>query len=188
MKTSKKTLSAAAYKAYLMIWSSKYSFARCQLSEEQRSFYLPKNKYVENWEPVEFILEGECYDDYQKCNHGFELFSLKFRELIDTHKTPSDKFQWLDASVTFHKETRPYFALHFYECDHIIDEQISTWNDNVEPRELIAPAFKSEVVAKHGIFSTGYLGDVPYVSGIMRKIILDAKMTDIVFEKSCVVD
>jgi hypothetical protein len=190
MKTSKKALSAAAYKAYLMTWGGNYYSTAYypELTKEQRFFYLPDNKYVENWEPVEFTLKGERYDDYQSATHGFRLFSERFRELIDTHKTPEDKFQWLDVSVTFHKETRPYFALHFYECDDIIDEQKSTWNDNIEPRGFIFPAFKRDIVAKHGIFSTGYSGDIPYVTGIMRKIILDAKMTGLVFEKSCVVD
>ena len=114
------------------------------------------------------------------------MCSERLMNIIETNKSVFDRFQWLDAMVAFKGEIRPYYILHFYSCDNILDNEATLWL-NTRLKDVVRPAFKKEIVRKHAIFSYKQGSDIPYVSLSMRTAIIDAKLDGIIFESARVV-
>jgi hypothetical protein len=175
---------------YWMCWGDckYYSFAK-DPKEAKREIFLPAGKFIEKWTPIHFRLEGDIFGDYQVCSHALQLFSLRFRELIDSMKTEKDKYQWLEDTVTFKKETRTYFILHFIDIDDVLDKDATLWN-SPKPRAII-PAFQKTKITGRSIFTYGDsvddTFDCVYVSKELRDAAKKMKMLGVKFERAKVV-
>ena len=156
--------------------------------------YLPKDQYVSEWMPVRLELQQPFpyFVDYPGCNKGFQLFSERFRDFIEEHKQPKDCFQWLENPVICGNELRPYFILHFYDADDVLDESRIVWNtptkfDAPGTKTIQVPAFSERKIQGRSIFTYANPGssinsDYIYVSKELKQAILKAKMTGVTFE------
>jgi len=154
---------------------------------------LPQDRYVYTWNPIKFKLSKPVFNDYLPNDEGLHLFSERFRKFIDQHKQPKDSFQWLENPVICGNEERPYYILHFYDHDDVLDESKVIWHPAV-PGNIIRPAFSACKIQGHAIFTYVNPGnpcdmDTPYVTKDLKKAILKAKMTGAThFEKTLVVN
>ena len=149
------------------------------------------NQYVDTWMPVRLELPKPYFDDYPGNDIGLRLFSVRFRDFIEEHKQPKDRFQWLENPVICGNEERPYFILHFYDADDVLDESRIVWNtptklDQPDKRTIQVPAFSARKIQGYSIFTydSGYTfnSDDIYVSKELKQAILKAKMTGVKFE------
>jgi len=150
----------------------------------------PKDQYIDAWEPVRLELPEPYFDDYPGNDIGLQLFSERFRDFIEQHKQPKDRFQWLENPVVCRNEERPYFILHFYDADNVLDESRIIFDEPYEigrPASIQVPAFSAQKIQGHSIFTyvdPGYThnSDRVYVSRELKQAILKAKMTGVTFE------
>jgi len=120
-----------------------------------------RGKLILDWKAIHCfihdpILKGEPFEDYQSVIHGFRLCSQRMKDLFEKNKSPDDKIQWLDATVTWNRETRPYYILHFYENTDVIDPVLSKWNSQTKTCDAIPKVFIGKKIGNHNIFSYPY--------------------------------
>jgi len=99
------------------------------------------------------IYKGEAFEDYQSVIHGFRLCSQRLKILLENNKSPVDKIQWLDATVTWNGETRPYYILHFFEDTDVIDPVLSRWNPVRKAYDALPKVYDREKIGNLNIFS-----------------------------------
>ena len=176
---------------YLLCWTTGLDGSVAMGPKDGKHNYLPKNQYVDTWMPIRLELPKSVFEDYQGNNKGFHLFSECFRDFIEQHKQPKDNFQWLENPVFCGNEERPYFILHFYDIDDVLDESRIIWHP--VDGTILKPAFSAKKICGHSIFT--YLthksniatGRV-YVTKELKKAILEAKMAGVTFEGKNVTD
>jgi|GEM_PF-5961141 len=166
------------------------------IQESDRYF---DNRYHQFWgKPVPYwktihcsILEDsvdgeEAFEDYQAVLHGFRLCSQRMKDIFEEHKSPDDKIQWLDATVTWNGETRPYYLLHFYEDIDILDPVLSKWNPETKKYDALHMVYVREKIVNHNIFS--YPGSIVglTVREFIVKEIKRQKMTGMTWEPAIV--
>jgi len=153
--------------------------------------YLPKNQYVDVWTPVRLELPKPYFEDYMGNSKGFRLFSERFRDFIEEHKQPKDRFQWLENPVFCGDEERLYFILHFYDADDVLDESRIIWHPVI--KSVLKPVFSAKKIQGHSIFTYvdpvfRHNSDTAYVTKEFKQASLKAKMTGTIFEAIAVTD
>jgi len=149
-------------------------------------------KMIPDWQTIHFAIRegssvmGDAFDDYQFVLHGFRLCSQRMKDLFETHKSPDDKIQWLDATVTWNGETRPYYVLHFYEDTDVVDPVLSQWNPKTKTYDAIPRIYIREKIGDHNIFALphDYLGLT--VRAFILKEIKRQQMTGMTWEPAIV--
>ena len=180
--------------AYFLCWTGRNDDSIAQSPKEIKWNYLPQNQYLntQTWIPVKFNLPKPSFEDYLANDMGFQLFSERFRDLIEKNRQPKDRFQWLDNPITCGNKECSYFVLHFYDIDDVLDEGRVIWHP-VDSTSILKPVFSAKKIHGHSIFT--YLNpghhhnsDKAYVSKELKNAILCAKMTGATFEATAVFD
>jgi len=178
--------------AYSLHWTSGIDGSTAMGPKDGKRNYLSKYQYADVWMPVRLELPQPIFEDYQGNSKGFRLFSKRFRDFIEQHKQPKDCFQWLENPVLCGDEKRPYFILHFYDTDDVLEESRIIWHP-ADPTDILKPVFSARKIQGHSIFTYVNPGlvvnsDKPYVTRELKQAILKAKMTGVTFEATAVVD
>ena len=176
--------------AYLLCWTSGIDGSTAMGPKDGKWDYLPKDQYVDIWTPIRLELPKPFFEDYLGNSKGFQLFSERFRDFIECHKQPKDRFQWLENPVICGKEERPYFILHFYDADNVLDESRIIWHP-VDNESILKPAFSAKKIQGHSLFT--YVDppsvcnmDSIYVTKELKHAILKSGMTGATFEATCI--
>ena len=192
MNAKKKAIPTKSRKeplAFFFCWTSGIEGSTALSPEGVEYYLIPQNQYIENWEAVRLDLPKPYFEDYLGNDMGFRLFSERFRDFIEQHKQPKDSFQWLENPVFCGEEKRPYFILHFYNTDDVLDKSRIIWHP--VDQSILKPVFCAKKIQGHSIFTyldINHLGDIPFVTQKLKCAILNTKMTGVTFEASAVVD
>jgi len=148
-------------------------------------------KPIIDWIPIHFSIfdnigEGEGFQDYQFDSFAFRLFSQRLKNLLENNKSPDDKIQWLDATVTWNGETRPYYVLHFYEDTDVLDPVLSKWDDKLKMPLALPHVYIQERIDNHNIFSYPGDGTGLTVRAFIVKEIKKQKMTGMTWKPAIV--
>lgn len=150
-------------------------------------------KWIPNWKTIHCSIakkglrcRGEVFEDYQSIVHGCRLCSQQMKDLFEISKSPEDKIQWLDVTVTWNGETRPYYILHLYEDTDVVDPVLSRWNPERKHYDEINLTYDREKIGNHNIFSYpgNFLGLT--VRAFIIKEIKRLKMTGMTWEPAIV--
>ncbi len=146
-------------------------------------YYLPEGKKVTDWKPLQCqTFDGFGFLDYQSCSHCFRFCSQKLKDILENGKGSEDKIQWLDATLTWNGETRPYYVLHFYEDVDVFDTPLSEWDSAREP------VFIERKLINHNVLTFPKSGIGLFVKPEIVKEIRKQKLTGMVFEAADVRD
>jgi hypothetical protein len=139
-------------------------FPKLEFNNFANRYYRFTGKPIINWQIIHCsifdpIYKGEAFEDYQAVIHGCRLCSQRLKDLLENNKSSTDKIQWLDATVTWNDETRPYYLLHFYEDTDVLDPVLSKWNPETKFYDA-RPVYVREKIGNLNIFSCpgDYLG------------------------------
>lgn len=154
--------------------------------EKDDLYFLPDGEPVRDWKPLRCeIIKGEGFFDYQACVHRFRLCSQQLKDILDNGKGSDDKIQWLEATVTWNGETRPYYVLHFHEDVDVVDLELSDWQGNRFGKE---PVFVERKLVNHNVLSIPKSCIMLFVKPEIAKEIKRQKLTGMVFEEADVRD
>ena len=144
-------------------------------------------KPIPDWQTIHCsIIGGEGFEDYQAVVHGFRMCSQRMKDLFENNKSPEDKIQWLDTTVTFNGETRPYYVLHFYEDTDVIDPILSRWNPERKHYDALPKVYAREKIGNLNIFSFPRDTIGLTVRAFLVKEIKRQKMTGMTWEPTIV--
>jgi len=146
---------------YDLIWPNSRKFGMAIGTRLKIIKLIPESGKIENWIPVEFILNGGDYADYQANNFAFPMCSEKMRKIIDNNKGQSDSIQWLEALVKSNSESKKYYILHFPEKLDAIDKErsiLSFLSEELSQKSqmefsVIRPFLDKSKIEGHNIFS-----------------------------------
>ena len=154
-------------------------------------YYRFIGKPIPNWKPIHFTIfdnigKGEGFQDYQFASFADRLCSQRLKDLLENSKSPDDKIQWLDTTVTWNGDTRPYYRLHFYEDTDVLDPVLSKWNPETKLYDALYKTYVREKIGNHNIFSYpgDYLGLT--VKAFIVKEMKKQKMTGMTWEPAIV--
>jgi hypothetical protein len=119
--------------------------------EKNGLYFLPNGQLVTDWRPLQCeIIKGMGFYDYQTNTHGFRLCSQQLRDILENNKSPDDKIQWLEATITWNNETRPYYVLHFYKNADVFNYEHSGWDGKFFNKNIV---YAKEKIQNHNVFS-----------------------------------
>ncbi|MDR0521033.1 MAG: hypothetical protein LBH00_04160 [Planctomycetaceae bacterium] len=150
------------------------SFAEDPRFLKENYYSMPRTGWIENWQTFHcHLIQGAGFEDYQ-ANAHFRMCSQRLKDLFENNKGTEDKIQWLDATLTWNGETRPYYALHFYECMDVVDPVASKWNPETRSFDALHPVFLREKIVNHNVFtiplSTVMLVVKPFIVQEMKRM------------------
>ncbi len=117
-------------------------------------YYFPGNQPIADSArkaAQEALIEGQGFYDNQCCVNGFRLYSQQLKDILENSKSPDDRLQWLDATVTWNGETRPYYVLHFYEDVDVVDLELSGWDG--QSYQGMRRVFVERKIVNHNVFT-----------------------------------
>lgn len=134
-----------------------------------------------------FILHEGDFSDYQANNKGLRLCSEKLKTVIESLAIWENYLQWTTINVFSEQkqETRPYYALRFVKEIDNLDESHTVFA--AKGRFVVKPCFSAKKIAGINIFKLPGMDGRWYVSNTLRKEIIKAETTGMVFEKTCVI-
>ena len=155
-------------------------------------YFQFKGKLIPDWQAMHCsiregsIVGGDAFEDYQAIIHGCRLCSQRMKDLCESNKSPEDKIQWLDVTLTWNGETRPYYVLHFYEDTDVLDPVLSKWNPKTKMYDALPEVYDREKIGNHNIFSypRNFLGLT--VRAFIVKEMKKQKMTGMTWEPAIV--
>jgi hypothetical protein len=122
--------------------------------EKDHLYFLPTEGMIDDWKTIHCnLIQGGGFEDYQANAHAFRMCSQRLKYLFENNKGSDDRIQWLDATVTWNGETRPYYVLHFYESMDVVDPVASKWNPETNFFDAIHPVFVRENIVNHNVFT-----------------------------------
>jgi hypothetical protein len=129
----------------------------------------------------------EIWPDYMLNQFAYNMFSERFKEVIEKELTGNEEIDWIAAKIHGNGECKTYYILRFTKKLDTINEEKSLF----DKYGLIRPCFSSSKVEKYSIFHVPdkeeYLWKIPsgvYVTEKLKKAIQKAKLTGVGFEKT----
>jgi hypothetical protein len=121
---------------------------------KENYYFPPRAGRIENWQTFHCqVIEGEGFEDYPPNSHSLRMCSQRLKDIFENNKGTEDKIQWVDATLTWNGETRPYYILHFYECMDVVDMVASKWNPETRSFDALHPVFLREKIVNHNMFT-----------------------------------
>jgi hypothetical protein len=131
------------------------------------------------------------WEDYMPNQFAYNMFSEKFKEVIEKELTGNEETDWIAAKIHGNEECRTYYILKFTKRLDVIDEGKTLFVKNTD--HIMRPCFSSSKIEKVSIFHVPdkeeYLWKIPsgvYVTEKLKKAIQKAKLTGVGFEKAMV--
>jgi hypothetical protein len=153
--------------------------------ERDKLYFLPTGKHLLEWHTLRCkIIRGERFYDYQASTHSLRLCSQQLKDILESNKSVDDNLQWLDVTITWNGETRPYYVLHFPENIDVLDDELSAW-DGMTPNK--SAVYVREKIANHNIFSIPKSSLSLVVRPQVIKEIKKEKLTGMVYRPAKVV-
>jgi len=151
--------------------------------ERPRGLFKPSGVRMLKWKPVRLELRDGAYADRLASNECFRVFSAKLRAIVEEGRGPRDVLQWLPVTVVDGSgEERPYFCLHFpVDFPEIVDYGNCTYYKG----DIIKHVYSAKGLEGHNVVTPPNCYGIDLcVSPQIRRMILDARCTNVSFSKA----
>jgi hypothetical protein len=132
----------------------------------------------------------EIWLDYQPNSLAWPLMSEKMKSVINSNLTGNEQIDWIECKVKNGNEEQAYFILRFNKMLDVLDKQKTMFVQGTD--HIIKPVFSLSKIKDYNIFPKPSSHDLwkitpgIYISDLLRKAIIKAKLTGIEFSKTSV--